>query len=348
MCECGCILFCRSGHGEQHQSHSEKTNRKSRREDGARYSHSRSPIPIRVSTRDRPLRGESLKRGSSSGRNSPMYIDERSRDAFREEHYSRDMESEDGRFHERLSGSSRFLAVREDTHHGERRGSRENKETYDRSGHREFKHSVRSSVRGHGERGGSFSLLRDDRRGSLKVSRRPHEHIERSRSSRPDLSSHYSRDSSRDIDRNVQGERHHKVREVRKERHHRVHHRHRNRREAVKEEASAAAPVVETVNISSDSAEEGGSGEVRSIDDGGEKIEDLIRDLESGSSSGEISDEESEKESATTTEREKERERHHSDSEKDKSSDGMFPSWACSKCSTFCHLICIGCVESYL
>lgn len=308
------IIF-RSGRGEQHQSHSEKDSRQSHK---ARYSHSRSPIPPRGSMRDRPLRGESLKRESSSGRNSPMYVDERSRD----EYYGRDIETEDSRYHERLSGSSRFLAVREDSRHRERRGYREHKETYDRSGHQEFKHSTRSSSRGHGERGGSFSLLRDDRRGSLKVPRRPHEHIERSRSSRPDLSSHHSH-SLHDIDRNVRRER---VREVSKERHHKPHHRHRNRREAVEEEASAAAPVVETVNISSDSAEEGEFGEGQSGGAGGEKIEDLIRDLESGSSSGEISDEESEKEGATTSERKKERERDHSNSEKDKSSDGMFPS----------------------
>ena len=315
VCSCFFIIF-RGGRGDQYQSHSEKDS--SRTSHKTRYSHSRSPIPLRGSMRDRPLRGESLKRESSSGRNSPMYIDERSRD----EHYSRDMETEDSRYRERLSGSSRFLAVREDSRHRDRHGYREHKETYDRSGHQEFKHSTRSSSRGHGERVGNFSQLRDDRRGSLKVLRRPHEHIERSRSSRPDLSSHPSH-SSRNIDRNVRRER---IREVGKDRHRKAHHRHRNRREVIEEETSSAAPVVETVNISSDSAEEGGSGEIPSGGAGGEKIEDLIRDLESGSSSGEISDEESEKEGVSTTEMEKERERSHSNSEKDKSSDGTFPS----------------------
>ena len=270
-----------------------------------------------------PLRGEGLKRESSSGRNSPMYVDERSRDSFRDERYGRDMETDDGRYHERLHGSSRFLSVREDSRHGERRGSREQNVAHERGGHRDLKHAMRSSSRGHGgEREGGFSLLRDDRRGSLRVPRQPHEHIERSQSSRPDFSSHRSRDRSREVDRNLQREHHHKVREERKERQHRGH-RHRNRREAVEEEKNVAS--VETITISSESGEGEGLEEVRSRDGRGEKIEELIRDLESGSSSGEISEEESEREEDTIKEREGERE--HSSSEKDKSSDGMFPKY---------------------
>ena len=319
------ITYCRSGQGEQlHRDHSEKDYyRKHRRDDDTRKrertSHSRSPLPPRSSGRDRPLRGESLKRESSSGRNSPMYSDERSRDSLREERFARDVEYEDSRHHERLSGPARFLAVREDSRHSERRGSREQKEMYEWGGLHTTKHLRGSGSRG-GERGGAYTMHRDDRRGSLRVSRSPrrkHEHVERSRSSRPDLSGHYPRNVGRDQRR----EWHEKIREERKEKQHTVRHGRIRRKVVEEEKESRSANVVETINISSESGDDGASGEVRSGNSGAEKIDDLIRDLDSGSSSGEISEEESEKEETST--REEEEDEKRSLSEKDERSDGV-------------------------
>ena len=340
-------LHCRSGLGEEYQSHSEKDHRhRSRHDDESRkrerYSHSRSPVPPRggSSSRDRgdrPHRGGSLKREASSGRNSPMFIDERSRNLLRDDprYGGREVELEEGgRYHERLSGgSSRLLTVREDSRYGggDRRGSREMKDIYERerSGHhRDLLKPIRSSSvrvggeRG-GERGGGYSLLRDDGRPSLKGSRssprRPIELSDRARPSRREVpsSNHYSHS----VKREHQRERHHKTREECRERHHKGHH-HRNRREAAGEEkeSSTVASTVETViTISSESGEEeegerGREGRRGRV----EKIEDLIRDIESGSSSGEISEGESEGEGGASP-----GSKDDSSSEKEKSSDGM-------------------------
>ena len=339
-----CYLHCRSGLGEEHQSYSEKDHRhRSRHDDESRkrdrYSHSRSPIPSRVrplsrDRGDRPHRGGSIKHKASSGRNSPMYVDERSRDSLRDElrYGGREVELEEGgRYHERLSGgSSRLLAVREDSYHGagDRRGSREMKDIYERerSGHyRELLKPIRSSsVRVGGERGGGYSLLRDDRRPSLKGSRssprRPIEHSDRQRSNRYEVpSSHHS------VERERQKEHHHKVREERRERQRKGPH-HRNRREAAggaeKESGGTVASTVETViTISSESGGEEDRGRGREGKRAGvEKIEDLIRDIESGSSSGEISEGESEGEGGASPGSKDD----ESSSEKEKSSDGMY------------------------
>lgn len=304
---------------EQHHTYSERDyHRTSRREDESRkrerFSHSRSPVPPR---RDHLFRGEGLKRESSSGRNSPMYADERSRDSLRDERLGREAEFDDSRYHERLSGSSRLLPLREESRHSERRGSREQKEMYERGGHREFRHGRGSGSRG-GERGGAFSTLRVDRRGSLRTGRSPrrqHEHAERSRSSRPEISGHFSRD----VEREHQRGRHHKVRGEGKEKPNRGHHRSR-REEAMEEDRGhLLVSVVETINISSDSGDEVSAGRVSSKV---EKIDELIRDLESGSSSGEVSEEDSDREEITSTKREEEEAGKESLSEKDRSSDG--------------------------
>ena len=339
-------LHCRSGLGEEHQSHSEKDHRhRSRHDDESRkrerYSHSRSPIPPRggSSSRDRgdrPHRGGSLKREASSGRNSPMFIDERSRDSLRDDprYGGREVELEEGgRYHERLSrGSSRLLTVREDSRYvgGDRRGSREMKDIYERerSGHhRELLKPIRSSsvrVGGERERGG-YSLLRDDRRPSLKGSRssprRPIELSDRARPSQREMPSshHYSHS----VEREHRKKQHHKMKEERRERDHKGHH-HRNKREAAGEEkeSSTVTSTVETmITISSESGEEeegerGREGRRGRV----EKIEDLIRDIESGSSSGEISEGESEGEGGASPGSKDD----ESSSEKEKSSDGMF------------------------
>ena len=297
------IDHCRGGQGERpHQDHHEKNYRKSRHEEESRkrerYSHSHSPAPPRGS-REHSFKGESLKRESSSGRNSPMYVDERSRDSVRDERYGRDMELEDSRHRDRQSASSRLMVIREDSRSRvERRGSRE-QILYERTGYHELK-PVRGSSRG-GERGG-YASLRDERWPGIRGSRsprRPPEHSERLRPDRHEISSHYSRDSDRDQLR----ERHHKVREERKEKHHRGHH-HRSRKEAIGEEressnvanVSVASKIQkqDTVNISSGSGEEDEVGAKE--ESGAEKIEDLIKDLDTSSSSGELSEEESEQE----------------------------------------------------
>ena len=340
----GKCLFCRSGLGEEHQSHSERehSRHRSRHDDELRkrerYSHSRSPVPPRSRDRggDRPQhRGGSLKREASSGRNSPMYIDERSRDSLRDDSRYGGREGaefeEGGRHHERLSGggSSRLLTVREDSRHGggggERRGSREIKEImYERersSGHH-LKPTRSSSVRVGGER---YSLLRDDRRPSLKESRssprRPIEFSDRGARSRGREMSSASHHYSHSVERE---HRHHKGREERRERHRRGH-RHGNRREEAEEErgSSTVVSTVETmITISSESGGEEEEGE-RGRRERVEKIEDLIRDIESGSSSssGEISEGESEREGGASHGSKDD----ESSSEKENSSDGKFP-----------------------
>lgn len=283
-----------------------------------------------------------MKREASSGRNSPMYIDERSRDSLRDDvrYGSREVELEEGgRYHERLSGgSSRLLAVREDSRYGggggggdDRRGSREIKDIYERERgghHREILKPIRSSsARVGGERGGGYSLLRDDRRPSLKGSRssprRPIEHSDRPRLGRHEVSSSQSHHYSHNVEREHRTERH-KIREEHRERHRKGHH-HRNRMEAAgegeKESGGITASTVETViTISGESGGEEEVGRGREGRRGGvEKIEDLIRDIESGSSSGEISEGESEGEGGGSPGSKDD----ESSSEKEKSSDGM-------------------------
>ena len=347
-------MCCRSGLGEEHQSHSEREHRhRSRRDDESaarkrdRYSHShsRSPVPPRSRDRgDRPHRGGSLKREASSGRNSPTFVDERSRDSLRDDpryggREGVELEEGGGRYHERLPGgsSSRLLTVREDSRHGgSRRGSREIKEMYERerSGGHHRKPIRSSSVRvvgeRGGERGGGYSLsLRDDRRPNLKGSRSsPRRPIELSdRGARPgrydvptssSSSHHYSHSS---VEREHQRERHPKAREHR-ERHPKGH-RHTDKREGAVDEREVAMSTVETlITISSESGGEEEQGERgRGRDEGRrEKIEDLIRDVESGSSSsGEISEGESEREGGASPASKD----SDSSSEKEKSSDGI-------------------------
>ena len=255
-----------------------------------------------------------------------------------------ELEEGGGRYHERLPGgsSSRLLTVREDSRHGgSRRGSREIKEMYERErsgGH--YRKPIRSSSvrvvgeRG-GERGGGYSLsLRDDRHPSLKASRssprRPIELSDRgARPSRYDVptssssSHHYSHSS---VEReHHQRERHPKAREHR-ERHPKGH-RHTDKREGAVDEREVAMSTVETmITISSESGGEEAEGERergrgRGRDEGKrEKIEDLIRDVESGSSSsGEISEGESEREGGASPASKD----SDSSSEKEKSSDGI-------------------------
>ena len=273
-----------------------------------------------------------------------MYVDERSRDSLRDEPRYGGREGteleEGGRYHERLSGgSSRLLTVREDSRHGgggvgDRRGSREIMYERERSGHhRESLKPIRSSsVRVGGERGGGYSLLRDDRRPSLKGSRssprRPIEPSDRARPSRreiPSSSHHYSHS----VEREHRKERHHKAREERRERHRKGHH-HRNRREGAGEEreSSTVASTVETmITISSES----GGEEERERERGRvEKIEDLIRDIESGSSSGEISEGESEGEGGASPGSKED----DSSSEKENSSDGKLRIQSSTVCSS--------------
>lgn len=239
-----------------------------------------------------------------------MYIDERSRDSLRDERYG---DYDDGRYHERLTVPSRLLTVREESRQTGRRGSREHKEMYERSGHRDVK-LVRSGSRG-GERGGSFSLTKDDRRPSFKDGRSPrrtHMSSERSKHTRHEPASHPAREGERER-QYVRG------REERKERHPRGH-RHRDKIEK-REVSSVVANVAEMENISSESGEEEAGS--KTFKGGSEKIEELIRDLESGSSSGEMSEEESDEGGAKRGKKAEADEEHDLHSEKDKSSDGM-------------------------